>query len=66
MKFKIGKPNNFGKNLILVRTTEMKNLKYDILVAGSDQLWNPNRTYGKLDSAFLLQFGNCEKKIYCC
>ena len=44
-------------------STDMKNLKYDILVAGSDQLWNPNRTYGKLDSAFLLQFGNCEKKI---
>ena len=43
--------------------SEMKNIKYDILVAGSDQLWNPNRTYGKLDPVFILQFGDCEKKI---
>lgn len=43
--------------------SEMDNVSYDILVAGSDQLWNPHRTYGDLDPVFLLQFGKCDKRI---
>ena len=42
---------------------EMKDVEYDILVAGSDQLWNPETTSGKLDNAFLLQFGKAKMRI---
>ena len=41
----------------------MQDIRYDILVAGSDQLWNPETTSGELDRAFLLQFGNVGKRI---
>lgn len=41
---------------------QMQNLNYDILIAGSDQIWNPSIT-GGIDQAFLLQFGNAEKRI---
>ena len=37
-------------------------MSYDILIAGSDQIWNPLIT-GGLDSVFLLQFGNASKRI---
>lgn len=43
--------------------TQMNNLEYDVLIAGSDQLWNPRRTYDKLDPVFLLQFGKCSKRM---
>jgi hypothetical protein len=42
---------------------EMNELEYDVLVAGSDQLWNPETTSGELDRAFLLQFGRVKKRI---
>ena len=34
----------------------------DILVAGSDQIWNPEIT-GGLDDAFFLRYGKCKRKI---
>ena len=34
----------------------------DILVAGSDQIWNPEIT-GGLDDAFFLRYGKCRRKI---
>lgn len=36
--------------------------EYDILVAGSDQLWNPMIS-GELDPVFFLQFGKANKRI---
>ena len=39
---------------------QLNQTKYDILVAGSDQLWNPLIS-GKLDPAFFLQFGKGRK-----
>lgn len=39
---------------------ELARVKYDVLVAGSDQLWNPLIS-GKIDPVFFLQFGNCKK-----
>lgn len=41
---------------------QLKDLKYDVLIAGSDQIWNPLIT-GGLDQAFLLQFGDAKKRI---
>lgn len=41
---------------------DFENLPYDILVAGSDQIWNPIISKG-LDSVFLLKFGGACKKI---
>ena len=41
---------------------EMMTLNYDILIAGSDQIWNPTITNG-IDDVFLLQFGNASKRI---
>lgn len=43
----------------------LKNLNeadYDILISGSDQIWNPAIT-GGIDRCFLLQFGKPEKRI---
>jgi len=42
---------------------QMQDLQYDILIAGSDQIWNPETTNQILDKAFLLQFGNAKKRI---
>lgn len=42
---------------------DMKNVEYDCLIAGSDQIWNPEITSGRLDKGFLLQFGNAKKRI---
>lgn len=36
--------------------------KYDVLVAGSDQIWNPVITNG-IDNTYLLQFGTADKRI---
>ncbi len=41
---------------------ELDNSNYDVLIAGSDQIWNPIISRG-IDPAFLLQFGNPEKRI---
>lgn len=41
---------------------EMNEVKYDILITGSDQVWNPEIT-GGIEKAFLLDFGNPEKRI---
>lgn len=42
---------------------DMESLKYDCIIAGSDQIWNPQITDGKLDEGFLLRFGNIKKRI---
>ncbi len=41
---------------------QMQKLDYDILVAGSDQIWSSQIT-GVLDQAFLLNFGKNSKRI---
>lgn len=41
---------------------ELDKASYDVMVAGSDQLWNPLIS-GKLDPVFFLQFGNAKKRI---
>lgn len=42
--------------------SELLNVSYDVLVVGSDQVWNPQITNG-LDKVFLLQFGNARKRL---
>jgi hypothetical protein len=42
--------------------TRMNKIKYDILLSGSDQLWNP-LIFGELDPVFFLGFGQAKKKI---
>jgi len=41
---------------------DMENLEYDVLIVGSDQVWNPLITNG-LEDVFLLNFGGKKKKI---
>ena len=41
----------------------MEKLEYDVLIAGSDQIWNPETTGGRLDRVFLLDFGKTKKRI---
>ncbi len=41
---------------------DLNYLKYDILVVGSDQVWNPKISNG-IDDVFLLDFGKTSKKI---
>ena len=36
---------------------ELKNTNYDILISGSDQIWNPV-IFGTLDKVYLLDFSN--------
>lgn len=53
----------YGKVSSLYRTSsDLKNIEYDILVSGSDQIWNPEVT-GGIDRNFLLDFGNPQKRI---
>ncbi len=40
----------------------LQSAEYDIMVAGSDQLWNPI-ICGELDPAFFLQYGHAKKRI---
>ncbi|RNL45765.1 polysaccharide pyruvyl transferase family protein [Paraeggerthella hongkongensis] len=50
----------------LDETSNMASISYsnfDILLSGSDQLWNPE-LFGGLDRAYFLQFGNCRKIAY--
>lgn len=41
---------------------DLKNVDYDALIVGSDQLWNPIISNG-IDPVFLLDFGHPKKKI---
>ena len=41
---------------------DLKNANYDVMVAGSDQLWNPLIS-GRMDPLFFLQFGEATKRI---
>lgn len=41
---------------------ELRNTNYDILISGSDQIWNPT-IFGKLDKVYLLEFSETAKKI---
>lgn len=41
---------------------ELDNLEYDILVAGSDQIWNPTITDG-IDDVFFLNFGKAGRRV---
>ena len=41
---------------------DLKDVKYDVLVVGSDQLWNPKISNG-IDPVFLLNFGKSKKKL---
>ncbi|MBU5681117.1 polysaccharide pyruvyl transferase family protein [Blautia sp. MSJ-9] len=43
--------------------SEMSEIQYDILVAGSDQIWSPDTTNGELDLVFLLRFGKADKRV---
>lgn len=42
--------------------TELEEEEFDILVSGSDQLWNPLIT-GDMDSIFMLDFGKAQRRI---
>lgn len=42
--------------------SQMKELTYDALICGSDQVWNPDIT-GGIDEAFWLHFGYAKKRI---
>lgn len=42
---------------------ELLGLQADILVAGSDQIWNPEISGGKLDPVFILDITTASKKI---
>lgn len=41
---------------------DLKDLEYDIIAVGSDQVWNPKITDG-LEKVFLLEFGKTQKRI---
>ncbi len=41
---------------------DLKNLHYDALITGSDQVWNPEIT-GGIDEAFFLNFSDARKRI---
>ena len=43
--------------------SQMKDVSYDVLVVGSDQVWNPEITDGKLEKVFLLEFGHAQKRM---
>ena len=49
-----------GKKYYTIK--ELDETTYDILVAGSDQIWNPTISRG-IDPAFFLQFGSPQKRI---
>ncbi len=41
---------------------QMSGLEYDVMITGSDQVWNPNIT-GGIDPAFFLDFGKANRRI---
>lgn len=42
--------------------SQMQDVDYDVLISGSDQIWNPQIT-GEPDRAFLLDFGKARRRI---
>ena len=44
------------------RLSELNELEYDVLVCGSDQIWNP-QIMGQIDPFFMLGFGKAHKRI---
>ena len=50
------------KSLYFSKIEDMQDLKYDILLSGSDQLWNPD-IFNKLDEVFFLNFGVANKRL---
>lgn len=44
------------------RIDEMEDLHYDVLISGSDQLWNPD-IFNGLDEVFFLNFGYAGKRM---
>lgn len=54
--------NNFRKATKQLKYTPT-NTKYDIAIAGSDQIWNPKLTGGELDEKFFLKGINADRKI---
>ena len=45
-----------------IRTLESDCGEYDIIISGSDQVWNPLFTKGKVDDVYLLNFGDGKYK----
>lgn len=41
-----------------ITEVDVNSKQYDVLISGSDQIWNPQFTGGKLDPVYLLAFGN--------
>jgi len=54
--------NNLPKTQPFTDSESLTDLHYDILVSGSDQLWNPD-IFGGLDEVFFLNFGKAKKRI---
>lgn len=42
--------------------SELRNLQYDVLVCGSDQIWNPE-IMGEIEPFFMLDFGKAKRRI---
>lgn len=53
--------NKISKN-VYNSIEELENEEYDILLSGSDQIWNPIIT-GGIDEFYLLNFGKCKKRV---
>ncbi|PNV59285.1 hypothetical protein C0033_24815 [Clostridium sp. chh4-2] len=53
--------DDFHETLVKTRPytniNEMSELEYDVMVSGSDQLWNP-AIFGEIDTAYFLNFGH--------
>lgn len=69
-KKKSDKFKQFNKEYLSLSNTQYNTLeqlnrmesKYDCLVSGSDQVWNPNFTKNKFDEVYFLKFGKKEQK----
>lgn len=59
-----GKPEKYYKltQKRYKNKNELQDLNYDVLIAGSDQIWSPSIT-GGVDDVYLLQFGKSDKRI---
>lgn len=49
-------------DVLYTDVSQLGAIKADILMSGSDQIWNPQIT-GGLDPVFFLQFGSCRKRV---
>lgn len=49
-------------NKVYSNVAQMQGLYYDVLLVGSDQVWNPEVT-GYLDDVFLLMFGKAKRRV---